>query len=56
MPRSLHQRRFTLLELLLVMVVIGITAGLLAPRLTGSIAGQRLQAQARTVISLRPSV
>ncbi|HBP23145.1 MAG TPA: hypothetical protein DEA08_35905 [Planctomycetes bacterium] len=52
MPRSLHQRRFTLLELLLVMVVIGITAGLLAPRLTGSIAGQRLQAQARTVISL----
>lgn len=47
-----HQRRFTLLELLLVMVVIGITAGLLAPRMTGSIAAQRLQAQARVVISL----
>lgn len=47
-----RQRAFTLLELLMVLAVIAVLAGLAAPKLQGSLKGQRLDAQARTVIAL----
>jgi type II secretion system protein H len=43
---------FTLIELLVVVVVIGTMAALAAPRLSGSTAHQRLQTEARTIVSL----
>lgn len=47
-----RQRAFTLLELLMVLAVVAVLAGFAAPRLAGSLKGQRLDAQARTVIAL----
>lgn len=51
LPRS-PQRAFTLLELLLVLAVVAVLATLAAPRMSGVLKGQRLDAQARTVIAL----
>ncbi|MGE0710178.1 MAG: Tfp pilus assembly protein FimT/FimU [Planctomycetota bacterium] len=47
-----HQRTFTLLEILLVVAVIGILAGLTVPRMSGSTKRHRLEAQARTMVGL----
>ena len=52
MHSSPSRRSFTLLELLMVLAVIAVLAGLAAPRLGGSLRGQRLDGQARTVIAL----
>jgi len=45
------QRAFTLLELLLVLALVAVLAALAGPRLSGALKGQRLDAQARTVIA-----
>lgn len=46
-----RQRAFTLLELLLVLALVAVLAALTGPRLSGALKGQRLDAQARTVIA-----
>jgi type II secretion system protein H len=45
------QRAFTLLELLLVLALVAVLAALAGPRMSGALKGQRLDAQARTVIA-----
>ncbi|MBL4848873.1 MAG: prepilin-type N-terminal cleavage/methylation domain-containing protein [Planctomycetes bacterium] len=52
MSLSSSRRAFTLLELLLVLAVVAVLAALAAPWLSGSLRGQRLDGQARTVIAL----
>lgn len=51
MHLSPPRRGFTLLELLLVLAVVAVLAGLAGPSFSGLLRGQRLDAQARTVIA-----
>lgn len=48
-PRS---RGFTMIELLLVVVIVGISIGIAMPSMVESIRGQRLKAAARTFVSV----
>ncbi len=50
-PRRLDQAGFTLIELLIVVIILGVLAGLVGPRLFGRV-GQSRQAAARVQIEL----
>ena len=58
MPRSGHadrirpQRAFTLLELILVMFLLAIVAGFVAPQMSSFIRGRNLNFEARRLLSL----
>lgn len=50
--RSAFPRGFTMIELLLVVVIIGIALGITMPSLVRSIQGQRLKTAARTMVTV----
>ncbi len=48
-PRSVSGKGFTLLELLVVLVIVGLLAGVVAPRLMGALTGMNLKTEAKKV-------
>lgn len=51
MPRAVRSRGFTLVELLVVMAIIGITAALAAPRYASSVSRYRLDAAVQRMVA-----
>ncbi len=54
--RSRQQRGFTLLEMLIVMVIIGLLAGLVGPRLFGKVDSSKVQTATTQIKMLRSAI